>query len=484
MPTPVTDPALLAELNGGRAPVSDPALLAQLNGEPTGPQFRLSAAITGIPREIGATAERNLSAIEQGLSNRAEKGSIEGLLGTGKAVLGGLGLVASPITGAARSLIGRPSAYLQHKVGELINPAVAAQDDPEKMYEAAAGDAETALMAGRAGVPKPPVVAAPTVAELKAASRAGYRAPEVAAVEINPQSTANLSAKIESDLAALGYRNRASSPEKAVFEEVRGLIPPQGVQSVKVADLHSAQKAFGIMARERDAVGAPTPKAAAASVAKQHLDDYLPNIATSDVLAGDAAAASEILAEAAKNWGAAKRAEQVDLQLTRAERQAAKSGMGGNAENAMRQKIATILDNPKRSSGYSAAEIQAMEDIVRGTRSRNALRAVGKLGVDGGLSLLLNTGAAIGSGGATIPVTMAGTLARVLGQRATSKAGVGLSEMVRSRSPLATNAKGIAAVQQALMARNPTAAAIPYAGVQLSPAQLKRTQIAQLLAQL
>lgn len=484
MPTPVTDPALLAELNGGKTPVSDPALLAQLNGEPERPKFRLSAAITGIPREIGATADRNLTAIERGLSNRASKGSVEGLLDTGKAVLGGLGLVASPITGAARSIGGHTMSYLTHKAGELINPEVAAKDDPAKMYEAAAGDVETALMAGKAGVPRPPVVAAPTVAELKAASRAGYRAPEVAAVEINPQSTANLSVKIENDLAALGYRNRPSSPERAVFEEVNGLIPPQGVSSVKVADLHSAQKAFGIMARERDAVGAPTPKAAAASVAKQHLDDYLPNISQADVISGDAVRAAEILTEAGKNWGAAKRGEQVDLQLTRAERQAAKSGMGGNVENAMRQKIATILDNPKRTVGFSPAEIQAMEDIVRGTRGRNALRAAGKLGVDGGLSLLLNTGAAIGSGGATIPITAIGTIARILGQRATGKAGASLSEMIRSRSPLAANSQGVAAVQQALMARQPTAAAIPYAGVELSPAQLKRSQIAQLMSQL
>ncbi|WNV09950.1 hypothetical protein [Tardiphaga sp. 709] len=474
MATPVTDPAVLEQLNGGRKPVADPALLAQLNGETKDDGFALSKTVTDIPREIGATADRNLTAIESGLSNRGSKGPIEGLLNTGSAVMGGLGLAASPVVGAIRSVGGHGLSWLTHKAGELIAPEIAAKDDPQKMYETAASDVETSLLAAKPGVKAPPVVAAPTVAELKAASRAAYQSPEIAAVRVDPRSTANLATKIENDLLQKGFRQR-SQPE--VFEEIKALTPPtltpkqiaQGytLPPVEIADLHSSQKALGLLARERDAVGAPTPKAAAAAEAKRALDDYLPNIPASDVLAGDAARASEILKEASSNWGAAKRGEQVDLQLTRAERQAAKSGMGGNVENAMRQKIATILDNPKRTSGFSKDEIKAMEDIVRGTKTRNTLRSVGKLGVDGGLSLMLNTGAALGSGGATIPVTVMGTIARLIGQKSTAKAGAALSELVRSRSPMATGNKGVAAVSHALSPALPSAqlSAIPYSSI-------------------
>lgn len=463
MATPVTDPALLEQLNaGGKKPVADPALLAQLNGEaPKGPS--ITDAVTDIPREIGATAERNLTAMQDSLSSRGSKGPIEGLMSTGRAIMGGLGLIASPIAGAARSLIGHPMAQATQAVGSVIAPEIAAKQDPKQLYETAAGDAETALMAAKPGVRAPAPVAAPSVAELKAASRAAYRSPEIAAVQINPQSTANLATQIENRLVNQGFRPANEGPVFTVLNELR---PPAGVTAVGVNDIDSARKALGIMARERDAAGAATPRAAAASIARDAIGDYLPNIPARDVLAGDAARASEILGEAQANWGAAKRGEGIDLQLTRAERQAAKSGMGGNVENAMRQKIATILDNPKRTAGYSPAEIQAMEDIVRGTRGRNALRAMGKLGVDGGLSLMLNTGAAIGSGGATIPVTAAGTIARMLGQRATARAGTGLSEMVRNRSPLATGQRGQAAVQQAILPPGPSqATSIPYAAI-------------------
>jgi len=446
----------------------------------------ITDAITDIPKEVKGAANEALTNIK-GIANRGGQGPIEGLVTTGKAVLGVPQLLMSPVTGAARSVLGHSLESATNAAGELIAPELAAKRDRQKDYETAKGDVDTAMSAvGGRNVPvKTPKVAAPTVQELKSASRAGYKSPEVEAVEINPQSTANLSAKIENDLVQQGYRNRSSSPEKAVFEEVQALIPGQGVASVKVADLHSAQKALGIMARERDATGQMTPKAAAASVAKKHLDDYLPNISQADVIAGDATKAADILSDAGKNWGAAKRAEQVDTQLTRAERQAARSGMGGNAENAMRQKISVILDNPKRAAGYSAEEIQAMEEFVRGTRTRNSLRTVGKLGVDGGLSLLLNTGAAVGSGGSTIPVTVAGTLARILGERATSKAGAALSELVRSRSPLASSTQKYIQAQAQLQAnRTPQAVAgailasrnlannLQSAGFNVSPAKL------------
>lgn len=461
MATPVTDPALLAQLNAGKAPVSDPALLAQLNGDSG---FNLSDAVTDIPAEVGRTFSSNLATFKEG-ANRAGKGPIEGLMSTGKAALAVPGMLASPVTGALRSLIGHPMAQATHAIGNVIAPEIAAKDDPKKMYETAAGDVETALLGAKPSVKSVPKAPVPTVDELKASSRAGYNNPEVAAVEVSPKPVANLSTKIESDLATKGFRDRPNQG-KPVFEEIRDLVPPAGASSVRVADLHSARKALGEIAKEVDSVGKPTSNAAAATIAKNHLDEFLPNISQADVLAGDAARASAIMKESDANWRAAKKAEQVDLQLTRAERQAAKAGMGGNIENSMRQRISAILDNPKRSAGFTSAEKQAMEDIVRGTKTRNALRSVGKLGVDGGLSLMLNTGAAIGSGGATIPVTVAGTIARVLGQRATAKAGASLSEMIRSSSPVGAGKVGSMAVSHALTRQTPKArTAIPYSAI-------------------
>ena len=132
------------------------------------------------------------------------------------------------------------------------------------------------------------------------------------------------------------------------------------------------------------------------------------------------------------DYSAAKSADRLDYRLSKAEHRAARSGTGGNLENVMRQEADKI-----QNRGLTPEE-QAMRDrIVLGSAARNALRTTGKLGVDGGLSLMLHSGAAIGSGGATLPVTVAGTVARKVGEALTRSEMAKLSEAIRSRSPLA-----------------------------------------------
>lgn len=159
----VTDPDILAQLNAdGPKPVSDPAILEQLNGSP---KTSWSDAITDIPAEIGRTASENYETIKKGLfpSGQGSQGQIEHLMNTGKAVAAIPGLIASPITGAARSLIGHPMAQLEHKAGELIAPDIAAKDDPQKMYETAKGDVDLAMsaMAPKGGLKPLPSTAPP-----------------------------------------------------------------------------------------------------------------------------------------------------------------------------------------------------------------------------------------------------------------------------------------------------------------------------------
>lgn len=159
---PVTDPDLLAQLNAdsGPKPVTDPALLAELNGTPKQPS--MLDAVTDIPHEIGAEAGNALEKIKA-LGNRGEQGPIEGLMTTGKAALAVPQLLASPITGAARSLIGHPMAQAEHAVGSVINPEVAAKDDPAKMYETAKGDVDLAMsaMAPKGGLKPAPIASGP-----------------------------------------------------------------------------------------------------------------------------------------------------------------------------------------------------------------------------------------------------------------------------------------------------------------------------------
>lgn len=406
----------------------------------------ITDAVTDIPAEIGRTADANLSAVTDNLSNRGANTSPLGFLNTGKAVLGGLGLLASPVTGAARSLIGHPMAQAEHAVGTLINPEAAAKDDPQQMYQNAAGDVETALSAARpagfnatgALAPRPIKVAPPTGAELKAAAKAVYNDPAIKSINVPPQDVSLLSAKIQSELANQGFRPTTGSAP-GTFAEINRLTPPSGVSGVGIDDLVAARRALGITAKQLDpATFTATPDAAAASKSISHINDFL------DTLAPE-------LKTANANYAAGKAADRLDYRLAKAERRAAKTGIGGNLENTMRQEADKIPDR-----GLTPDEQALRDQIVIGTKTRNALRTAGKAGVDGGLSLMMHLGAGIGSGGATAPITVAGTAARKIGELLTRRQMRDLSTMIRNRAPLATSNQAQAAVAQALLGKSPS----------------------------
>jgi len=89
-----------------------------------------------------------------------------------------------------------------------------------------------------------------------------------------------------------------------------------------------------------------------------------------------------------------RKADAVQGALTKAEHRAGVTGSGGNIDNASRQKILEILDDPKRVRGYTGTERQLMEKIVMGESGQNLARQIGKLSPSGnGLQQALAIGA-------------------------------------------------------------------------------------------
>lgn len=340
---------------------------------------------------------------------------------TGKGMTAPLDLAASPVVGTGRSIIGHGM--------EAITPGMD--------YQGGKDAADTAMMGLRAngltqaGQMKMVPAKTPSPGQAKEAARLGYKSPEVANLEINPQAPATLSSKIESDLLGEGFRPTKTSA-RDVFGEVKNLTPEQGVQSVNAADMDSARKAMALYAKERDQFGKSTPQAVAAQKAMKHIDDFMDNISANDVIKGDPAAVQGKLKEARANWASGSKAEEIDFRLSRAERQAAKSGSGSNIENARRQKIDQVSEY-----GLTSEEKKLRDKIVLGSPTRNVLRKAGKAGVDGGLSLMMHAMAAFGTGGLSLPIAAAGTAARKAGEFLTAREIKLLQKMIMERSPLA-----------------------------------------------
>jgi hypothetical protein len=332
------------------------------------------------------------------------------------------GMLASPVTGAARSILGHGMASAVAATGELIDPGLAAKDDPRQMYEEAKGGVDQAMMAlaPRGATPRGrvPVDSTPSSQQLKQDAVSVYQSPEVKDIRIPPDDVVNLTAGIQNEVLQKGFRPSPGSAPGA-FSEIKRMTPGPEVGAVSVDDLRAARRAFGQTAKQVGPDFKATPDAAAATIAIRKIDDFLDTL-------------SPELRSANANYSAGKRADMLDYRTMKADRNAAKSGSGMNMENAMRQAVDKIGDR-----GLKPAEIAARDSIVLGTGPRNALRTAGKLGVDGGLSLMLHTGAGLGSGGATIPITAAGTAARKFGELLTRRQVAELNKAIRANTPLA-----------------------------------------------
>lgn len=276
---------------------------------------------------------------------------------------------------------------------------------------AAAGPAGKVI--GKALTPK--AETALPVKDLEEAASKVYNSPEIKALNLNPDVVRDVSTKAQQELLMDGHRPVSGSAPRT-FNILQDIVPGDGVSAVKVDDLRAARRALQEVAGETHEFK-PTPDARAATKSIGWIDEILDRAAPQ-------------LREANANWAAAQAARQVDTKLIKADHRAARTGSGTNIENTMRQEADKIGNR-----GLTQAERDLRDQIVEGTFSRNALRKVGKLGFSDGLSLLLHGGAAIGTGGASIPFGFGGLVARKVGERMTRKQMEQLSEMMRSRAP-------------------------------------------------
>lgn len=337
----------------------------------------------------------------------------------------------------APALLGGGEGLMARMAKQVVAPAVTSETagqltkgtaaEPYARIAGAVGGGGLASVLGREAH-----MAAPTVEELKDAARAQYNHPDVTNVRFAAQPTEDLANRASIDLRGNGFRPNLDQNGKPVFQlvdELRG--------ASNVADIDGVRKALGNIAKDKDATGNLTPNAVAANRAINHINDFLPNLRQSDVLAGDAGKASQILQEAGQNWGAAKRAEEVATRAENARIQAASTYGGGNINNALRQALRPLVKNDfQKARGFNPAEQDALERTVTGSYPGNLARQVGKLGPDTGLKGIEHIIAAVKTGGASIPFSVAALGAKLGGDASTRRAIGRLDTMLRERSPL------------------------------------------------
>lgn len=343
------------------------------------------------------------------------------------------GEVARTVGEFTPGLFAGPGSLLQKGLTQVAAPALASevagqatkntQAEPYARVAGALLGGAAATRSANAFVPS----SVPSVDEIKAAATAGYQHPEVKALQVKPQAASTLSSDIQSNLLKKGIDDVVAPQTTKIIQRLEN---PRFGPTTTVEDLDGARKALANVA---------PAEMRAAAIARSEIDNYLGNIPQSDLIAGNAQKANEILKEARANWGSASRAEDVQKALSNAEVNTGAAYSGGNINNATRQSLKPILKSKLNNgfSGYTPEEVEQLRTAVLGTPTGNLMRGIGKMGPNGGLMGSGHLMAAYGSGGATAPASIATAIAKVLGDRSTAKNAEALDELLRSRSPLA-----------------------------------------------
>lgn len=294
---------------------------------------------------------------------------------------------------------------------------------------------------------KPPV---PTAQELAASGADDINAARNSGLMVSPSALSNWSLKVQRDLLESGV-HPVDAPN--TFAKLKDLESAPADSYVTASNLQSLRESLGHTAQNFNPQAAKDQMAASRAI--RGLDQFLPGVAEADVLAGAPAATQVLFDRGHANYGAAMRSNNLTGTLDRAntgileraENRAQAANSGRNLDNAIRQRVASVLERPKEVSGYSDPEIAALNGVVEGSAPRNAARYIGNfaggggglgqivagtVGGGGGFALGGPVGAAIG---ASIPVATgaaAKSIANSLARRSLNR----VDELVRTRSPL------------------------------------------------
>lgn len=342
-----------------------------------------------------------------------------------------------------------------------------------------ASPAPAAMRAGEMGVLgalAPQKVAPPSAQALKSAAGAGYDAARSSGLEFHSGSVGELGRSLQSALEQDGIIAELAPKTHAILGKI--INPPEG-STASVANVEAIRRSLSHVTGDN-----PTDNMAAGR-AIRGVDDFLGNfdpaavvdrtapaqgtgavpygapiIDQGGIAGADPAAVAQTLRDARGNYAAAQRSNALtgDLDkantgiLERAENRAQATNSGRNLDNAIRQRVASLLERPRNVSGYSDAEMAALQAVVDGGPVRNTARNVGNLlGGGGGWGQAAtgaagavaggmaggNTGIGIALGGLA-PMTV-GTFAKAI-ENSLARRSLGKADaMVRQNSPLYQN---------------------------------------------
>jgi hypothetical protein len=225
---------------------------------------------------------------------------------------------------------------------------------------------------------------APTVQELKGQAGQQYKFAEDVGAVFKKNSYNQFANKLESTLAKEGL-------DKALQPRVFAAL--ERIKDTKNSNV--TLENMEILRRIGQAAGssADASERRLASIMVDNLDDFVETAQPSQLAKGSSEAVSA-LTDARELWKRAKKTEILDDLVASAELRADANFSQSGMENALRRKLVTLADNPKKLRAFTKEEQNAIKVAAKGGPIQNALRLVGKLAPTG----IVSGGGSVGLG--------------------------------------------------------------------------------------
>lgn len=269
-------------------------------------------------------------------------------------------------------------------------------------------------MAGRAGTaPIPRAARPPNEAQLTKQRKAAYKAVETSGHRYSAEDFAGMVGDIKTRLAKEGYDPDFHEPARKMVAKLEGKVA-NGIAPT----LAELDKLRSFARKNVEKVGDGEQRRVGGVIGRG-IDKFI------DAQGGEA---SSLVTKARDLYKRELKVQQVNKAVRKAERQTRKSGSGGNSDNNLRSKMDSILE---KNAYLTDDERDALESIVMGGPAQNAARSLGKMSpLSGGLSGMINTIAAAGTGGASLALSVPATGAKIAADMTTKAKVRGLIDLM------------------------------------------------------
>jgi hypothetical protein len=291
-------------------------------------------------------------------------------------------------------------------------------EGPARLVGALAGGLGISRLRGQiGGVPKPTI---PTTAEIKAASQQSYKAAEQAGVVVKQSAVKSLASQISQDVNDAGIDPTLHPKATAALKRI---VDSTGDLTLKKLDIlrRVANGAAGSIDKD---------EARVAHVILDHIDDFVENLRSGDILSGDPKRASDAIKNARSLWAKQAKSDTIDTLFERAKNRA-ETVSGSGFENALRVEFRGLAQNTNRMARFTPDEQDAIRKVARGGPLGNVARTLGKLAPTNLIAMLSEMGA-IAHDPKALALPVIGAAGRMAATAMTKNAANKASEMVRS----------------------------------------------------